>query len=203
MRVTPPIVGFLAAVTLVAGLFLPAHAAGPRHHVVQVRLSRPPHSAGCCDLELTRLGADSATVTDSQTYFAATASRFMLSRSRSPGYVLLWVYVAEQNARDVASALVSGTSNWLLAGSGEADYRAYPGVPPRQTGTPFLHVDALVADTNPGNQGWIWFRLPRHSGKRFTLDWSDCRPRCNQALGREAYAPVVDLTLQRSIPPSR
>lgn len=186
---------------MLAGSFMVAArpaAAAVRHHGVQVWLSRPSRTGGCCALKLTRLTADAAAVEDARSRFDATASRFLLARSRLPGYILLWVYVVERNEQNVAETMVSGPANWLLIGNDGVDRYAYSGVPRRQSGVALTLAAALSADTNPANEGWIWFRVPARSSTRYTLAWDDCRPRCNPAAGRSSFAPVVDVTIGRS-----
>jgi hypothetical protein len=159
-----------------------------------LRLSRPAHTSGCCALEIEKLSETSVSVTDSDSGFSATAGPFTLSRSRLPGYQLLWVWVAERNGTNIADALVSGPGNWLLRAR-DGLHSAFAAAPPHHSGRALAHVNALVADTDPENDGWIVFRFPHYAGPRFTLYWSDCRPRCNQSAGITAYAPVVDITV--------
>ena len=133
-------------------------------------------------------------VTDTGSGFSASAGPFVLGRSRLPGYALLWVWVTERNETNVAVPLVSGPRNWLLLARDGA-HDAFPAAPPHHGGRLLAHANALVADTDPENDGWIAFRVPLHSGPRFTLFWSDCRPRCDQSDGIGSYAPVVDVTV--------
>jgi hypothetical protein len=181
-------------------LLLALLPAGASAHAVRgpvLRLSRPARIGGCCPLEIARMSAASVSVTDMETGFSAAAGPFLLSRSRLPGYVILWVWISERNETNVADALVSGPRNWLLLAR-DGVHNAFPAAPPRHDAKKLAHVNALVADTDPENDGWIAFRFPLHTGPRFTLFWSDCRPRCDQSDGLPAYAPVVDVTVINS-----
>lgn len=185
-----------AAILLLVLALVPAETMASTRGTT-LRLSRPARIGGCCPLQIERLSSTSVSVLDTGTGFSASAGPFILGRSRLAGFVLLWAWVSERNDTNVADALTSGPHNWLLLAR-DGTHAAFPAVPPRHSGKLLAYVNALVADTNPENDGWIAFRVPRSSGPRFTLFWSDCRPRCDQADGISAYAPVVDVTTSPS-----
>jgi hypothetical protein len=196
----PPLrsrVWLLGFAILLALALLPAGVSARSPSVPVFRLSRPLHEGGCCTLQIERLSATSVSVLDPASGFSAVAGPFVLRRSRLIGYAIVWIWVVERNESNIANALMSGPSNWLLRAR-DGLHSAFPAMPPHRGGHVLARVNALVADTDPENDGWIAFRIPLHSGPRFTLFWSNCRPRCDQDAGLAAYAAVVDLEISGS-----
>lgn len=191
------IVSLLGIVALGLLLFgVVGHAAAARHHR-QIVLSRPLEKGGCCNLRLTDPNSASASATDSETHFSATAGSFLLSGGHVPGYAILWAYITERNLDNVALTLRSGPDNWLLVGKDRAEttFSAVAGVPPHRTGMPLFRQDSLSADTNPENAGWISFRIPVRTLKHYILLWRDCMPGCATRPVDQGYSALVDLTI--------
>lgn len=194
----------VVGIVLVCGLIAaarPVHAAHP-HHVLKPLLVRTAARGGCCDLHTAAFSPDTVSVVDASTGFSATVEHLSMSWGHIHGSVTLWLYVLERNESSVVQGLTSGPGNWLLFNRDDWDstYSAFGSVPPRHGGVALAHVDSLLADTNPANEGWIGFHIPSAT-QHYTLAWSDCMPRCSSLPVTQAYGPIADVSFVRSTRP--